>query len=109
MAEEAIECFRASLQIQPRRAETYYNLGNALAELNRPAEAAEQYRQAVQLKPDYAEAWANLATAYADLNRWGEAFAAANKGLELARSQGLSELADKIEAWRNANATKQGN
>ncbi len=104
---EAIECFQESGKIRPDWPDTYFNLGNVYSEINRPEQAAEQYRQALKLKADFAEAWANLAAAYGDLNRWDEAMAAANNALKFARSQGLTEVAAGIEAWRAANATKR--
>ncbi len=104
--EETIECFREGIRIQPSRVENYFNLGNALSQMNRAQDAAEQFRKAIELKPDYAEAWANLAAAYGDLGRWDQAIAAANNALKFAQAQGLTEVTQAIEAWRNTNAAK---
>ncbi len=104
--DEAIECFKQSIRIEPRRPENYFNLGNALSLMDRPEDAAEQFRKAIKVKPDYAEAWANLAAAYGDLGRWDLALAAADDALKFARAQGLTEVTQAIEAWRNAHAAK---
>ncbi len=63
------------------------------------SEAVDHYREALRLKPTYLEAWNNLLLAYDHLHRTKEAIAAAQKLVELARSQGQTELAEKIEAW----------
>ena len=105
--DEAIECFRKSLEFQLDRAATYYNLGNALAHIDRAEEAVVQFQEAVRLKPDYAEAWANLAASYGELQRWDEALPAAKKALDLARSQGQTAVSQAIEDWLARHRAKQ--
>ena len=54
----------------------YYNLGNALRSLRRPAEAIEACRAAVRLKPEFAEAHANLGAVLTEEEHLDEALAA---------------------------------
>ena len=46
---QAVEAYRASLQLRPNAAATHRNLGDALTRLGRPADAREAYREAVRL------------------------------------------------------------
>jgi protein O-mannosyl-transferase len=85
---EAIEEYRRALQKKPDYIEAHNNLGVALVEAGRPQEAIEHYRRALALNPDFATFYCNLALAYAKMQRYSEAIGAAQKGLELARSQG---------------------
>ena len=100
--EEAIEHFRQVLQFNPDDHEAHNNLAIALAQTGRPQEAIEHYRQALRLKPDFTEAYFNLSFAYARIQNYTEAVATARKSLELARSQGRTELAGQIENWLNS-------
>ncbi len=75
------------------------NLGNALVDAGRLPEAIEHYEQALRLKPDYVKAYSNLALAYAQTNRPDQAVAAAQKAIDLARSQGQTALAKQLEDW----------
>jgi hypothetical protein len=54
------------------------------------------------LKPTYTEVYYYMALAYASLHQSSNAIAAAQKALELARSQGKTPLAKQIEDWLNA-------
>ena len=61
--EQANAHLRQALQLDPRKAELHYNLGNALAKLGHVAEAKAAYATALELKPDLAEAhnnWGNV-------------------------------------------------
>ena len=64
--------------------------------------AIEHFKQALRLKPDFTNVYCNLASAYARMQRSSEAIGAAQKGLELARSQGQMIQAKQIEDWLNA-------
>ena len=68
----------------------------------RPQEAIEQYKQTIRLKPDAFEAHYNLAMIYASMHQSSEAVAAAQKSLEIARSQGRTQQAKQIENWLNS-------
>ncbi|MGD0383541.1 MAG: tetratricopeptide repeat protein [Thermoguttaceae bacterium] len=99
---EAVDFFRRVLLVKPNDAETHKNLGNALMQTGRPHEAIEHFKQAVQIKPDYIGAYNLLAVAYASVNQSSQAVAAAQKALDLARSQGQTALAGQIEDWLNS-------
>jgi protein O-mannosyl-transferase len=97
--QEAIEQFEQALRFQPDYPMAEYNLGIAMGKLDRLPEAIKHYENAIRLKPDYAAVYYNLAVAYANMNKPSEAIAAAKKGLELARSQGLAAKARQFEDW----------
>ncbi|MCX7380493.1 MAG: tetratricopeptide repeat-containing glycosyltransferase family protein [Alphaproteobacteria bacterium] len=50
---EALACFDAVLQHQPRDGAAWSDRGLALRELNRPEEAIASYQRALDLRPDY--------------------------------------------------------
>jgi protein O-mannosyl-transferase len=106
--DEAIEHYRQALRLKPNNPELHNNLGLALVQTGRPVEAIEHYVEAMRLRPDYINANYNLALAYADINHRSEAVAAAKKAARLARSQGQSALAGKIEDWLNAYRISTG-
>jgi protein O-mannosyl-transferase len=98
---EAIDRFQQALASKPDYPEAHNNLGNALLQSGRYKEAVEHYRQTLVLKPDSAVTYYNLAVAYANLQQKSEALASAQKALDLARSQGQTELGRQIEDWLN--------
>jgi Tetratricopeptide repeat/Glycosyltransferase family 9 (heptosyltransferase) len=53
--------------------ESFYNLGNSLADNRQLDEAVTAYRQAIALRPDYLQAVANLGNALTRLGRYHEA------------------------------------
>jgi tetratricopeptide (TPR) repeat protein len=59
------------------------NLGNFLAERERPAEAVAHYRQALQIEPRYLDARFNLGVALSGLGRYEEAIAEYRQALIL--------------------------
>jgi tetratricopeptide (TPR) repeat protein len=105
--QEAIEHYRQALRLKPDYPEAHNNLGSALVDVGRLQEAIEFFKQALHIKPDFAEAHYNLALAYAKTGRSAEAVASAQKALELAKSQGKTEQAEKIEDWLKANSAGQ--
>jgi len=114
--DEAIYHFQQAVNLNPNYAEAQNNLenmlsktadaqitqGNLLLQTGRFQEAVESYQQVLRLKPDFTEVYLDLALAYANLHRSSEAITAAQKALELARSQGQTALAKKIEDWLNS-------
>ena len=96
--DEAIAMFQTALRMNPIHPRAHNNLGLALAKENKLPEAIDHYRQAIEAQPDYTDAYANLAEAYARVQQPAAAIAAAEKGLELARSQGHTALADRLES-----------
>ena len=96
---DALLQFQQSVQLKPDDPEAQNNLATTLANLGQLSEALDHYQEAVRLKPNYLEAWANLMAAYDKLNRPAEAVAAAQKLVALARSQGQTALAEKVQSW----------
>jgi tetratricopeptide (TPR) repeat protein len=97
--QEAIGHFQQALQYQADYPMAEYNLGIALGKMGRLQEAINHYERAIRLKPDYTAVYFNLATSYANADKSSQAVAAAQKGLELARSQGLTAKAKQFEDW----------
>ncbi|MEE8429156.1 MAG: tetratricopeptide repeat protein [Gammaproteobacteria bacterium] len=54
--EQAVDCCRRSLAINPENAETLMNLGSALQTLGKNSEALECYQHVLRIKPNLAEA-----------------------------------------------------
>jgi superkiller protein 3 len=52
--------FREAVALDPRFAQAYYNLGQALAATGAAGEAAAQWRKALEIDPQYTEAAAAL-------------------------------------------------
>ncbi len=104
----AIEKYQQALHINPEHVDAYNGLGAALLAAGRPQEALQQYEKALRLKPDYAAISNNLAAAYVQLNRPADAIAAAEHGIELARAQGQTALAEQLENWLKTYRATQG-
>ena len=75
--------YRAALELQPGFAAAYFNLGTALAALNRPEEAVVQYRKALAAQPAFPAALNNLGNALQTLSRAAESLEAFEKLLTL--------------------------
>ena len=97
--EEAIQSFEQALHFQPNYPMAEYNLGIALGKTGRLQEAIKHYQEAIRLKPDFTDVYLHLAKTYAATSQPSEATAAASKGLEISRSQGLAEKVKQIEDW----------
>ena len=61
----AINFCQRVVEIDPKDAKAWINLGAALGQAEQPNEEIEAYRKAIQLAPKYAEAWYNLGVAQA--------------------------------------------
>ena len=72
---EAFKAFDAAIRITPGDAETWLHHGDALANLQRPADAVTSYQQALKLNPDYADAAFRCGLLLRNLNRNEEAIA----------------------------------
>jgi tetratricopeptide (TPR) repeat protein len=77
----ALDYFRASLTVQPKYADTHYQMGNALAKLGQFTNAIEHYDRAIEAKRDYSEAWLNKAIVQQHLGEIGEAITSYTEGL----------------------------
>ena len=97
--EEAIEYFRQALRLKPDYPEAFNNLGVTLLQTGQAEEAISQFRDALRLRPEYFSAHYNLAVAYASAGQSSESLAAAQQGLDLARSKGQTLQAEKFQKW----------
>ena len=61
--------FKKVLEINPRSATAYYNLGHIYIKRKDYEEGINFYQKAVEQKPDYLEAYYNLGIAYEALNK----------------------------------------
>ncbi len=104
--QDAIMEFQLALRYLTEYPMAEYNLGIALGKLDRLPEAIKHYENAIHLKPDYTAVYYNLATSYAKMNKSTQAIDAAQKGLELAQSQGLSAKAKQFEDWLKSYRAK---
>lgn len=82
-SEEAATCYRAAVQLEPRRADTHYRLGRILEKMGRLDAACAALTLATQLEPDFARAHFSLAGVLDELGRRGEAIAANRRALQL--------------------------
>jgi tetratricopeptide (TPR) repeat protein len=101
--DEAVEHFQQALMLKPDYPEAHNSLGSVLVDENRLQEAIEHIQKALRLNPNFVDAYYNLALAYAKTGRKAEAVALAQNGLELAKAQGKTEQAKKIEDWLKTN------
>jgi len=96
---QAIKHYEQALTFKPDYSNAHNNLGQVLEAEGQHQQAIEHFKQALRFKPDYLNACYNLASAYAKINRSAEAISTAQKALELARVQGQTAQAKKIEEW----------
>jgi Flp pilus assembly protein TadD len=103
----AVPCYWRALELDPRGADAYSNLGNALKDLGRHAEAIDAHRAAIRLRP-VAGNWCNLGVALRESNRLEEALAAYDEALRLEphhgeahfdRAQALLGMGDYERGW----------
>jgi len=58
--DEAIKCHKKAIQLDPRNAEAYYNLGNIFYSQDNFKKAIGEYEKAVSINPKYTKAHINL-------------------------------------------------
>ena len=80
----AVEVCRRVVEIDPRDAKAWINLGAALGQAEQPDEEIDAYCKAIKLAPKYAEAWYNLGVAQARREEDVEAIQAYKQALLLA-------------------------
>jgi protein O-mannosyl-transferase len=99
--QEAIYQYRQALRLNPNFAQAHNNLGSSLMNVGRFSDAILEFQEAVRCQPDYLNAYVNLAMVSAAANHSEEALAAAEKALEIARSQRQLKTAATLENWLN--------
>ena len=81
--EQAEQCYRRALELDPRNAPAHNNLGNLYQQQGRAVEAEREYRLALDLLPRYPEALINLAALCASQGRFEEALTRYAAALEV--------------------------
>ena len=81
--EEGLRASRRALELSPRHARAWNNLGVALDLSNDFAAAEDAFRRALELDPGYGLAWLNLGGVYINRRNWGAAVRAFTQGLDL--------------------------
>ncbi len=75
--------FSRAIQLNPRYADAFYNLGNTWQRLREYGKATASYRQALQFNPQDYEAWTNLGATNKELNQVEEAVAVLDRALQI--------------------------
>jgi protein O-mannosyl-transferase len=96
--DDAIDQIEQALNLNPNYPEAHYNLAIALGDLGRLPEAIAHYQATVRLKPDLLPAYLRLADCEFQSGRIADAIQSAERGLDLARVNGQTDLATEIEA-----------
>jgi hypothetical protein len=81
--EEAGECFRAALRVQPDAFDARMNLGNVIGNRGDFDEAMEWLLSALEIRPDSVVAMQNIATNLGRMGRWTEAIAYYERALSI--------------------------
>lgn len=68
--DEAIKHYELAIKLNPKKPESYYNLGNALCVKAEYDSAIDAYSQAIDLDPKNAPAFYNLGNALYMLNKF---------------------------------------
>lgn len=79
---EAEGLYRKAIELDPKDATAYSNLGIALDDLYRHEEAEAAYRKAIELQPDFVVAYNNLGDTLRKLHRLEESEATLRKAIE---------------------------
>lgn len=105
---EAARLYRLSIQNGQREVFAWFNLGNALVQLDRPALAMVAYRRCLELAPGFARAWVQLGDLLFLGGEPAEAAGAYVRALELGGVDeshvraALGEIALGAGAWTDA-------
>ena len=66
----AVECYRKAIEIDPKYANAYNDMGVALDDLGRKEEAVASYKKAIEIDPKYAMTYNNMGFALSNLGRF---------------------------------------
>jgi tetratricopeptide (TPR) repeat protein len=93
---EALPLYHQAIDLDPQRADSHYDLGNALFELRQLEEAAANFRRALALRADYPQALLGLTAVLRVQGRPSEAEASCRRALSLEpnRVEALTVLAE---------------
>ena len=97
--EEAIDCYKKAIVMQPFKPEIFFNMGRVYDELNQYEKAIESYEKAIRLDANYTKALINQGASLREVKRYQEAKKSIEKALR---------INPKIaEAWVNAGLIHQ--
>jgi len=77
--DEAIACYKKAIEIDPKHAFAYINLGEALRAQKKLPEAIAAYQKAIEINPKHASAYNNLGNVLRDQKKLPEAIAATTR------------------------------
>ena len=80
---EAIECYEKAVEIDPKDAFVWYNMGIAHKALKKYEKAIECYEKVVEIDPKYAKAWSNMGNTYDDLKKFEKAIECYEKAVKI--------------------------
>ncbi|MEZ6063418.1 MAG: tetratricopeptide repeat protein [Planctomycetaceae bacterium] len=95
---EAVAAYRKALELDPKAAVTWYDLGVAYAGMEQFEDAVEAYSTAIQLDPEMARAFNNRAAVFASLKQFAKAVDDCDNAIAL--------QPDDFLAWRNRGLAK---
>ncbi len=96
---EAIPLLLQIIELQPKLAEAYLDLGVCYNRLKNNAEAIRHYRTAISLKPALAAAHANVINAYLDCCDWDAVDRWTREFLEFKKGRAVQEWAERLEPF----------
>jgi tetratricopeptide (TPR) repeat protein len=114
--EMAIREFRRALAMDDSRYETWFNLGNSLRAIGRPAEAADAYESSATRRPRFFNAHLRRAQELEEAGDWAGASAAYRKAeelraddfeVQLGMGRAEARLGDHAEAIRHLDRALQ--
>ena len=98
--EEAVECYKEAIKLNPNFAEAYNNLGLAYVYNKEDyAKAIECYKQAIKLNPDYALAYHMLGIVYQRQGNTEKAIESIKEAAKLEYPASRQWLRDKNITW----------
>lgn len=80
---EALMHYRQAINIQPKFADAYSNMGNTLREMQDISGALVCFRKAIEINPSFADAHCNLASIYKDMGNITDAIDSYKTALKL--------------------------
>ncbi len=93
LVEQAIDCFKRAIKLEPGYVDAFHNLGLAFTKQKKFQDALECYDEALRINPDSDTLWIVRGNLLCDLRRYEEALASCKQAIEL--------KSDCPDAWVN--------